>query len=442
MQFVLRLGPFLITCLWLVGCVSPSLSGGIPQSSDSDTQTASPTAGVVVEVTAQESVISASTTPEAIITSPPLEATPSPTAEIDTKVPATVPTRPSPIPTEEIPYPPPTLAPEPTLPFGQLETIINAEYGVTWGVPQGWWEVSEQVVPPSIETLYWRTWSDQEGSAAIFSQPPAGFPAGLMMLKLEVEPEGVSPFPPPDSRPREIASGGYYLEVQEYEVTSLEAAPFTLRLGFAVMRSPYRYNLVLSCLPPANGDVTQYDDLCRRTWNFVFFAFALCPLPSTLPGISMDSWRQIRNNDYDYSFEVLTSLSELRGHPQRLLFLSDPAAYNPPLDCPLPDGLMRFDFAADPPSEFGSNNRPDVEGYTETAVGDLPAWIRTTVGGEGLQPLDTYTELYIQGPKFWYTMRWVCRTPTDSSEEDQAEFVQQCQAVLERILGSFQVMSP
>lgn len=447
MNIAARLGLFLTTCLWLVGCVtSPSSSNGTPQPPITGTQALEPTAAIVVEVTTQGSVIAASTTPEVTITSASTEVTPSPISEIEPKDLATIPTRPSSTPTEEIqiPYPPPTSTPVPTLPFAGFETIINTEYGVTWSVPQGWWELSDQVAPPSTQTLYWRVWSDQAEGVAVFSESPSAFPDGLLMLLLDVEPEGTSPLPP-SSIPWELYHRGYLLNVRAYEVTGPEAAPFALRLGYFVVRSSYRYNLMLGCLPPSGGDadqVAQHDALCRQTWHAVSFSFGLCTLPSDWLELSLDSWQVIDNLDYDYSFEVPANWPELLGFPQELRFVSDPAVSNRNPDCPLPKGVMVFGFAAHTPDYFGPNNRPDLEGYMETRVGGLPAWMRTQQGFEGYQPLDNSVDIYVQGPKFWYAMGWLCLTPTAASEEDQAAFAQQCQGVLDRILNSFQVTSP
>lgn len=319
----------------------------------------------------------------------------------------------------------------------------NEEYGVVWSVPRGWLELSEPVVQPSPQTLYSRIWADQEEGAAIFSESPPRFPDGLMVLAIEVEPEDALPFPS-SLTPNAIYWGGYDMEVYSFEVTGAAASPFVLRQGFVVLRSPYRYTLMLGCFLPQNGDIAQHEFLCRYTWTDVSYPFGLCPLQFATTEVSVDSWQQIRNLDYDYLFEVPVGLLEVESYPGLLKFQNDPAIRRLPGECPmpLPNGLVQLVFAADPPSVFGPGGRPDVEGYTETTMGDFPAWSKTTQGGEGLRPLDTFTELYIQGPEFWYTMRWTCRMPTNDSEDGQAEFVQQCQAMLDRILDSFQVLSP
>jgi hypothetical protein len=211
------------------------------------------------------------------------------------------------------------------------------------------------------------------------------------------------------------------------------------------VRSPYRYNLELGCLPPLDGDsdqVAQHDALCRQTFSVINNPFGLCTWPSDWLELSLDAWQVIDNLDYDYSFEVPANWPELLGHPQRLRFISDPAGSNRNPDCPLPKGLIYFDFAAVAPSEFAPNGVLSFEGYTETTVGGLPAWSQTKQGFEGYQPLDTRVDIYVQGPEFWYTMTWHCLTPTDATEEEQAAFAQQCQAVLQRILNSFQVIPP
>jgi hypothetical protein len=333
----------------------------------------------------------------------------------------------------------------PTLPFAETETLVNDEYGVVWSVPQGWWELSDQVAPPSAQTLYWRVWSDQAEGAAVFSESTTAFPDGQLVLMVNVEPEGASPFPPPDSVRTELYRRGYLLHVWTYEVNDAEAAPFMLRLGYAVVRSPYRYNLVLSCLPPQSGNadqIAQHEALCRQTWDFVNAPFGLCTLPSDWSEISLDSWQQVSNRDYDYLFEVPANWPKVHDDPRLLHFLSDSAASDQAPGCPWPNGLMSFNFAADPLDYYGASNRPDVAGVTETTINDLPAWVRTIQGEEGLQPLDTRVDLYVRGPEFWYTMTWHCLTPTDASEEEQTVFAQRCQGVLDRILKSFHVLSP
>jgi hypothetical protein len=325
------------------------------------------------------------------------------------------------------------------------EDVVSTEYAVAWSIPVGWPEVSEQVQPAG-QTLYHRVWASRVDGAAIFSESPPDFADGLVFLTLEIEPEGATPFPPPNSTPQETQWGQRRV-VHAYERAGPEATPFTLRLGLAVLRSPYRFNFMLDCLISPGGDVAYQEALCRDVWDKVTFPFGLCARPSALPS---ESWQQVSDAYYGYAIEVPGDWLVMPGVTgDQLTLFSDPEGYNTPHACPRPNGSMKIDFSAGTgqdysPTQDGSG--PVLEGYTATQVGDLPVWISKVRGGESAAP-DMPPQLlsittYIQGPDFWYGLHLICNPPSDADEAGQAAFHAQCEATLNQILERFQVLSP
>jgi hypothetical protein len=322
-----------------------------------------------------------------------------------------------------------------------LDHLVSADPAVTWGVPQGWWELTEQIAPPE-QALYWRVWADQEAGAAIFSGP-SDFPDGLMLLTLHVEPEGVSPFPPPDSA-SQFANWMPQQEVYAYERGGPEAESFTLRLGLAVMRSPRRFNLTLDCLIPKGNEATHEEALCRDIWGQVAFSFGLCARLAT-SSLESESWRLVSDAVYGYSFEVPASWMVDPGVTgDRLTLFSDPEAVNTYRACPLPNGLMKIDFAAGTAQDFSARQEgggPELEGFTETTVGSYPVWIRKMRGGDADAP-DLPAGFmniaaYIQGPSYWYLLSAYCTPPTGADANGQAAYHAQCEAMFYQILERF-----
>jgi hypothetical protein len=322
-----------------------------------------------------------------------------------------------------------------------LEHLVSADPAVTWGVPQGWWELSEQVAPPE-QALYWRVWADREPGAAIFSGS-SDFPDGLRLLTLHVEPEGVSPFPPPDSATR-YANWVQGRDVYFYERTGAAAEPFTLRLGLAVMRSPQRFNLTLDCLIPEGDEAAYQEALCRDTWDMVAFPFGLCPRPLT-PSSEPESWQSVSDAYYGYSIEVPSSwLVEPGVTGDRLMLASNPEATELHHTCPLPNGVMGIGFMAGTEQDFSARQEgggPDLEGYTETTVNGYPVWIRKVRGGDAAAPDSPpeflYIAAFIRGPQYWYLLPLRCWPPTGADADGQAAYHAQCEAMFYQILERF-----
>jgi hypothetical protein len=322
--------------------------------------------------------------------------------------------------------------------------MADAQYGVSWGVPQGWYDISDQVVPPTASTLYWRAWSDRPEAAAIFSEPLPGFPDGLMLLTLHVEPEGAAPFPPPDSMPQETLWGQRRV-VQAYELTGVDAAPFALQVGFAVVRSPYRYNLELNCLPAQSQDAAQMDAVCRKVWRSLTFPFGLCAIPFA-PTPEPVSWRSVTDHYYNYSIEVPSGwLFQPGATGDRATFISDPEAYDAYHACPLPNGVMGIGFMAGTAQDFSARQEgggPDLEGFTETTVNGYPVWIRKVRGGDAAAPDSPpeflYIAAFIRGPQYWYLLPLRCWPPTGADADGQAAYHAQCETTFYQILERFQ----
>jgi hypothetical protein len=262
-----------VTGLWMVGCTPTSLT----QLSEANQQMSGAPLAPSDQPGAAITITSESAAPTTAI----LE-TPATLLSNDTTSTPTAPTRSS---TPEL-----TLTPAitPTRISAPTEDVVSAEYAVAWSVPVGWPELSDQV-PPADQTLYHRVWASRADSAAILSESPPDFADGLMLLTLEVEPEGATPFPPPNSTPQETQWGQRRV-VHAYEHAGPEATPFTLRLGLAVVRSPYRFNFMLDCLISQGGDVAYQEALCRDVWDKVTFPFGLCARPSAP---SSEPWQQV-----------------------------------------------------------------------------------------------------------------------------------------------------
>jgi hypothetical protein len=217
-----------------------------------------------------------------------------------------------------------------------------------------------------------------------------------------------------------------------------------------------RYALSLKCVPPSvanTNDQANYEGLCQQIWERITAEFSIkdfslraegCPVVPLTPVVT--EWRRIQSRWTQYSFEVPSGwLEQPDLSPSRVQFLSDPAVYDQRPDCPLPNGIMSLNFAADRPGNFGTGepgSGPNTEGFTEMTVASRPAWFQTVEDEELIGPFATVTMVYIQGPEFWYTLLYSCTPPTDSDSESQSNFKAQCEDVLDQILDSFQVVEP
>lgn len=338
----------------------------------------------------------------------------------------------------------PTRTPSPTstpLPEIWANSLISSDNLVAWSVPVGWQQVTRLLPTPTTQTHFWQAWANQADEYPIFT--PSSSPRnGLMLLTLRVELDEGSSSEPVGVETQ--TSWGQTVWVQE--ISGSEVAPFTLRLALSTVRDPYQYHLTLDCASPESSDMSDQDAsivLCRHVWNVIFPFFGLCAKPTTSKS-ELTGSHQVSDDWYQYAFEIPSDWLILEGPTaDRLNFFSDVGAYGQPNVCPLPNGLMKLDFAVDAPGNFGTGepgSGPDLEGFTAITVADYPAWIKTIQGGEAMGPLATVTAVYIQGPQFWYTFWLSCTPPTDADPAGQTWFKLQCEEAVTHILNSFQIL--
>mgnify|MGYP000997319618 CR=1 FL=1 len=318
-------------------------------------------------------------------------------------------------------------------------------YELFWSVPSNWYPVKEAISNSITDGNLIYAASDHNNGLTLLSEPEEG----VMLMTL-----------------RSISEIPDIMELQAVEVSgqpgwllqedSESEASFTRQWFLFVQTLSNRYALSLKCVPP-NGantnDQTNYEELCQQIWERMTAEFSIkdfslraegCPVVPLTPVIT--EWRRIQSRWTRYSFEVPSSwLEQSDLSPSRVQFLSDPAVYDQRPNCPLPNGIMSLDFAADRPGNFGTGepgSGPDTEGFTEMTVANRPAWLQTVEDEELTGPFATATMVYIQGPEFWYTFLYSCTPPTDTDSESQSNFKAQCEDVLDQILDSFQVVEP
>ncbi len=153
-----------------------------------------------------------------------------------------------------------------------------------------------------------------------------------------------------------------------------------------------------------------------------------CPVrPTFTPGPL--TWRRVGDAWLGYSFEVPTTWLETEhATADRLMFFSDPAVFGQPEFCPLPNGLIKLDFGADPPFKG-----PNLDKFTPTTIDGRPAWIYEGEGGEAA-PGVRITCAYILGPQYGYLLWFGCTPPAGGS---RGAFLAASQAIVDHVLGSF-----
>ena len=344
-----------------------------------------------------------------------------------------IPTTATPIPTRT---PPPTATPLPEI---WADSLVSTDYWVAWLVPVDWQEVSDQLPAPAAQTHFWRAWASQADEESIFTSS-SSLRNGLMLLTLWVEPAEDSSLQPSGTEIQTSWGQSVWVE----EITGSKVAP--LHLSLNTIRVPYQYHLTFNCAPPESADTANQDAffaLCRHVWNFLSPFFGLCATP-TVSKLESIGWQHVSDDWNQYAFEVPSDWLILKGATaDRLNFFSDEDVYGQPNACPLPNGLMKLDFAADSPGNIGtgaSGSGPDLEGFTAITVADHLAWIQTIQGGEVMGPLATGTAVYIQGPQFWYYFWLSCTPPSDANPEGQTLFKTQCEETVMHILDSFQIL--
>lgn len=419
---------WLVACVgsfWLVGCSPVTASQPLASSQQASIATSTDRPGVTTTDTIESIARTATVAiPHSTDSTPTLTLLVPPVIPELTLTPTITPTRIS-VPTED---------------------MVSAEYAVAWSTPVGWPEISEQL-PADDQTLYRRVWASRVDGAAIFSDSPPDFANGLMLMTLKVEPEEATPFPPPDSTPQETYWGQRRV-VHTYERTRVEATPFSLRLGLAVVRSPYRYDFMLDCLIPPDGDVAYQEALCRDVWDKVTFPFGLCARPLTIS--ESEPWQQVSDAYHGYSVEVPGHWLFMPGvTADHLQFSNDPEVYNTPHACPWPNGVIGLRLEAAPGVNFSpyqDGTGPELEGFTEITVDDKPAWIRKVRGGEPAAPDSSpdllHLSVYIQGPQNWYLLSLRCLPPTGADAASRDTYHAQCEETFNQILERFQVLSP
>lgn len=320
-----------------------------------------------------------------------------------------------------------------------VNDLNDLNYGIAWAVPVEWTDISAQLPPPDSSIHLWNGWASDPKAATLLAATPATFPDGLMLLTLSVQ--SVKPSAPPP--PGEAGITSWDQPVWRQELKGDEAAPFALHLAFIAERPPYQYLFALDCAPPGEADTQQQEAFmveCRHVWNFVSSPFGLCAMPMPASEVTM-AWQQVNDDWYHYAFEVPASWLLVAGTTaDRLSFFSDPGVHNQPNSCPLPNGLMKLDFAVEPPGNFGSSG-PNLEGFTAITVAGRPAWKRTVQGGDAMGPFATGTAVYIEGRQLWYYFGLICTPPTSANPDAQAEFAAQCEETITHILNSFEIQS-
>lgn len=275
----------------------------------------------------------------------------------------------------------------------------------------------------------------------ILSSSQPIFSEGLMLLTLTIEPLTTAEQPTGEAGLTILGQ-----PVWKQELTGDSASPFAQRLTFVSVRPPYQYSFALECAPPNAENAAEKDAFmaqCRHVWDFISFSYGLCALPKGELK-ETTAWQSVNDAWHQYAFEVPNSwLLSPNGSADRLKFFSDDV-YGQPHNCPIPNGLMTLDFAADPPSNFGTGtpeSTPDLGLFSPLTIAGRSSWIRRVLGKdeEGMNPLATGTAVYIQGPQFWYYFWLSCTPPTDANETIQAQFKNQCEGTMSHVLESFQI---
>lgn len=331
-----------------------------------------------------------------------------------------------------------TPTPSPTIQFPEIWSSfeVNSDYGVAWSVPVDWQEIS--LAAPSKDAVFWQAWVNTPEKIA------TQYPIGQMTLMLYVETVASTTIQPEGME--QLTVWGHSVWTQEIEGNKSDS--FDLRLSLMKLREPYRYNYRLDCTHSEEADAveqTTFESLCRYTWDFLFGFFGLCAVPMDQIS-SASEWQAVSDEENQYFFLIPAGWLIRQGPtPDRLNLLSDPTAESQPNICPLPNGIMSLDFAADRPGNFGTGepgSGPNTEGFTEMTVASRPAWLQTVEDEELMGPFVIATMVYIQGPEFWYTLMYSCTPPTDTDSESQSNFKAQCEDVLDQILDSFQFVEP
>lgn len=255
----------------------------------------------------------------------------------------------------------------------------------------------------------------------------------------------------PDPNQAQAVKIGAFSGWLQEEVNS-DIFPYANRRTLFVEAYANRYALSLACVPPGEADAAEtavYIEMCDQIWQQMMFGFSVKPIgiAAECPEVTVPpdhiTWRRVSSNWYRYSFDIPAHWLEQRSvTSDRLGFLDDPAIYDQPNSCPLPNGIMAVDFSVDPPGNFGTgepNSVPDTAGYAETTIAERTAWIQTVHGGELMGPADVGTTVYIKGNDYWYHFWLLCVPPTDAGAAEQDAFKAQCADTLSQILASFEI---
>jgi hypothetical protein len=98
-------------------------------------------------------------------------------------------------------------------------------------------------------------------------------------------------------------------------------------------------------------------------------------------------------------------------------------------------GMMKLDFAADP---LTKPDPPDISGWEEVMVAGTSGWMKITQGGEASGPYDVWITVYIPGLEYRYMLSLLC-APAGGTEETREQFIEECQRILQHILGTFRI---
>jgi hypothetical protein len=413
---------------WWVGCVPLT-----PSTIDSTHQPAEEPQSVLEETTVPSPIAMLTSSPEEVI-DPEFTVTPAPSSTKSDLTTTLEPTRsPLPLPT--------------SLPFSITWTPFFY-YELFWSVPSTWYPVKEALSESITDGNLIYAASDRSDGLTWLSEPISEQEDGVMLMTLR----SMSEMPDVTELQAVEVSGqpGWLLQ----EDSPSEEASFTRQWVLFVQTLSNRYALSLKCVAPSvasTNDQANYEGLCQQIWERMTAEFSIkdfslrsegCPVVPLTP--VANEWRRIQSRWTQYSFEVPASwLEQLELTPDRVQFLGEPAAYDQRPECPLPNGLMALNLAADRPGNFGTGqlgSGPDTEGFTEMTVASRPAWLQTVEDEELMGQFATGTTVYIQGPEFWYTVGFSCIPPTNADAEGQAQFKAQCEETLAQFLNSFQIL--
>lgn len=316
-------------------------------------------------------------------------------------------------------------------------SVGSPPYGLFWRVPREWYAAEgEWPSPNQMAVLLAGNANDEQANSLMAS---GALPRGVMLLRVYAIEAGIPSARPPKSRTVSISGRPGWMQ----EVAGDPAMPFAWRARLWLEgTAAYGYNYILEfgCAPPTGADAAEqaaFVASCRGIWDECLAGVQVLKEPRCRQGPTPTpgpiTWRRVSDDWYKYAFEVPSGWLEMEHvTADRLVFLSDPAVYGGQPGCPFPNGLIKLDFAADPPPTSG----PDLTGWKPTTVSGRQAWLQSAPGDEA-GPDTSWISAYIVGSEYHYSLSLGCTPP---SPEESGTFGADCQNIVDHILASFQVL--